>query len=73
MNTMLIPSLRKTEPPIVADAKRDDYGIYLAVRHRRNRAKLQPEQYAVILCAAADQLETWAEQMRDEAETIAMP
>lgn len=65
--------MHKTEPPVVTEAKRDDYGIYLAVRHRRSRRNLTIDQYAVILRAGADQLETWAGQMREEAETIAMP
>lgn len=66
----LSPTRRKTDPAITIEAKRDDYGIHLSVRHRRNRRKLTPEQYAVILRAGAHQLRTWAEQMDDEAGQI---
>jgi hypothetical protein len=58
------------QQPITIDpVARGDYGIVFSFRHR-NWRKLQPEQRATILHAGADQLETWANQMREEAEII---
>ncbi len=40
------------------------------LRHRHSLRKLQPEQYAVILTAGAEQLRTWAAQMDNEAAEL---
>ena len=69
----LSPTLQMRLPAIVTEAARDEYAMRFAIRHRKNWHKLQPEQRSTILLAAAAQLETWAGQMREEAENIAMP
>lgn len=65
--------LIKTTPPITTEASRDPYCYRFVIRSRRPTNKLQPEQQATILLAGADQLETWAAQMRDEAQLITNP
>jgi hypothetical protein len=62
--------LIKTTPPITIEASRDLYAYRFVIRSRRPANKLQPEQQATILRAAADQLRTWAEQMDDEAAIL---
>ena len=62
------PTLQKRLPAIVTEAARDEYAMRFAIRHRKNWRKLQPEQRSTILLAAAAQMETWAQQMRQEAE-----
>lgn len=57
----------QTDPPIVPEVRRDDYQINVILRHRRNWRKLTPEQRSVILLAGAEQLESFAQQMREEA------
>ncbi len=64
------PRLVKRQPPLVTEVRKDEYSTTFVLRHRKNVRKLQPEQRAVILQAGADQLETWAEQMRNEAEAL---
>lgn len=64
------PRLVKRQPPLVTEVRKDEYSTTFVLRHRMNAYKLQPEQRAVILQAGAEQLETWAAQMRDEAETL---
>lgn len=64
------PTLQKRLPSIVTEAARDEYQMRFAIRHRKNWRKLQPEQRSVILMAAAAQMETWASQMRSEAEDL---
>jgi hypothetical protein len=54
----------------VTEANRDDYSMRFVIRHRRNARKMQPEQLATVLLAGAEQLETWALQMREEAQEI---
>ena len=61
-------NLTKQQPAIVTEAARDEYAMRFAIRHRKNWRKLQPEQRSTILLAAAAQLETWASQMRSEAD-----
>jgi hypothetical protein len=51
---------------------RDDYFMRFVLRHKSWRLLL-PDQQAAVLAEGANQLETWASQMREEAETIAMP
>lgn len=55
------------DPPV-----RDDYFMRFTLRHKNWRL-LPPDQRAAVLAEGANQLETWAGQMREEAETIAMP
>ena len=62
--------LVKREPVIVAEPKKDEYSFGYVLRHRRNWNKLQPEQRAVILRAAADYLEAEAQGMREQAEEL---
>lgn len=62
--------LTKTQPPLVTEVRKDEYSTTFVLRHRKNLHKLQPEQRATILQAGAEQLETWAEQMRNEAEAL---
>lgn len=66
----LSPRLVKSDPPIVIEAARDPYSMRFVIRHRRPTNKLQPEQQRTILLASAEQLETWASQMRSEAEEL---
>lgn len=63
-------TLQKRLPAIVTEAARDEYQMRFAIRHRKNWRKLAPEQRSTILLAAAAQMETWANQMRDEAQTL---
>lgn len=63
-------TLTKTQPPLVTEVRKDEYSTTFVLRHRKNLHKLQPEQRATILQAGAEQLETWAEQMRNEAEAL---
>jgi hypothetical protein len=60
----------KRQPPLVTEVRKDEYSTTFVLRHRKNVRKLQPEQRAVILTAGAAQLETWASQMRAEAEEL---
>ena len=55
------------DPPV-----RDEYFMRFILRHKSWRL-LPPDQQAAVLAEGANQLETWASQMREEAETIAMP
>ena len=64
------PRLVKCQPPLVTEVRKDEYSTTFVLRHRKNLRKLQPEQLATVLLASAEQLETWAAQMRDEAEEI---
>lgn len=64
------PRLVKRQPPLVTEVRKDEYSTTFVLRHRKNMHKLQPEQRAVILTAGAEQLETWASQMRAEAEEL---
>lgn len=66
----LSTGLVKGQPAIVTEAKRDEYSMAFAVRHRKNWRKMQPQQQATVLRAGADQLEAWAAQMRNEAEEL---
>ena len=66
----LSPKLVKSQPPIVTEASREDYAMRFVIRHRKNARKMQPEQLATVLLAGAEQLETWASQMRAEAEEL---
>jgi len=63
-------ALTKTQPPLVTEVRKDEYSTTFVLRHRKNLRKLQPEQRATILQAGAEQLETWASQMRNEAEML---
>lgn len=63
-------SLIKTQPVIVAEPKRDEYSFGYVLRHRKNWTKLQPEQQAVILRAAADYLESEVAGMREQADAL---
>lgn len=63
-------TLIKTQPPVIVETKRDEYGIRVSVQHRRSRDKLEPAQYAVVLRVGAEYLETMAAQMRDEAALL---
>ena len=63
-------ALIKTQPVIVTEVRKDEYSTTFVLRHRKSAYKLAPEQRATILQAGAEQLETWASQMRDEAETL---
>ena len=63
-------NLIKTQPPIVTEPRRDEYSLSYTIRHRQNWKKLQPEQRAVILRAAADYLEAEAAGMREQAEAM---
>lgn len=51
--------LKKVQPVIVAEPKTDDYSFGYVLRHR-NWQKLQPEQRADVLRAAAEYLEAEA-------------
>jgi len=62
--------LIRTQPPIVTEPRQDDYSITYVIHHRRSWKKLQPEQQAVILHAAADYLESEVAGMRERAETL---
>lgn len=63
----------KANPLINIDQPvRDEYFMRFVLRHKSWRA-LPPDQQAAVLAEGANQLETWASQMREEAETIAMP
>ena len=66
----LSPRLVKSQPPITIEAARDAYSMRFVIRHRRPAGIMQPEQLATVLLAGAQQLETWALQMREEAEEI---
>jgi delta 1-pyrroline-5-carboxylate dehydrogenase len=59
--------LIKTQPWIVTEPAQDDYSLRYVIRHRKSWTKLQPEQRAVILQAAADYLEAEAAGMRERA------
>jgi delta 1-pyrroline-5-carboxylate dehydrogenase len=63
-------NLIKTQPPIVTEPAQDDYTLRYTIRYRRNWTKMQPEQQAVILRAAADYLESEVAGMRERAETL---
>ena len=63
-------TLIKTQPVIEAEPKKDDYSFGYVLRHRGNWQKMQPEQRAVILQAAADYLEAEVAGMREQAETL---
>lgn len=56
-----------TKPAIVTELNRDEYAMRFVIRHRKNWRKMEPEQRATVLLAAAAQMEAWAGQMRDEA------
>lgn len=62
--------LIKTQPVIVAEPKHDEYSFGYVLRYRKSWKKLQPEQRAAILSAAADYLEDEAAGMRERAETM---
>jgi len=62
--------LIKTQPVIIAEPKQDEYSIGYVLRHRTNWNKMQAEQRAVVLKAAADYLESEAQGMRERAETM---
>lgn len=62
--------LIKTQPAIVVEPTQDEYSLRYTIRHRRNWQKLQPEQRAVILRAAADYLESEVAGMRERAEAL---
>lgn len=64
------PRLVKSEPPIVTEPAQDDYSLRYTIRYRRNWQKMQPEQRAAILRAAADYLEAEVAGMRERAETM---
>ena len=64
------PRLVKRQPSLVTEVRKDEYSTTFVLRHRKNMGKLQPEQRATILRAGAEQLETWAEQMRSEAQQL---
>jgi hypothetical protein len=64
------PRLVKRQPPLVTEVRKDEYSTTFVLRHRKNAYKMQPEQRATILQAGAEQLETWASQMRNEAEML---
>lgn len=62
--------LVKSQPPITIEAARDAYSMRFVIRHRRPVGKMAPEQRRSVLLAGATQLETWAAQMRSEAEEL---
>jgi hypothetical protein len=63
-------TLVKTQPQIVTEPRRDEYSLSYTIRYWQNWKKLQPEQRAVILLAAADYLESEAAGMRERAESM---
>lgn len=62
--------LIKTQPLIVTEPRTDEYSIGYVLRHRKSWRKMQPEQRAAILLAAADYLESEAQGMRERAEAM---
>ena len=62
--------LVKRDPVIVAEPRRDEYSLTWKLQHRKNWTKMQPEQRAVVLLAAADYLESEAAGMREQAEAL---
>jgi hypothetical protein len=62
--------LVKSQPPITIEAAQDAYSMRFVIRHRRPVGKMVPQQRRAVLLAGAAQLETWALQMREEAEEI---
>ena len=62
--------LIKTQPVIVAEPRKDEFSFGYVLRHRMNWNKLQPEQRAAILSAAADYLEGEVAGMREQAESM---
>lgn len=60
-----------TKPRITAEVTRGDYEIIaLKLRVRRNWQKMSLEERQIALLESATQLETYAQQMRDEAEML---
>lgn len=60
-----------TKPRITAEATRGDYEVIaLKLRVRRNWQKMSVDERHEALLESAAQLETYAQQMRDEAELL---
>lgn len=60
------------KPHITAEATRGDYEIIaLKLRTRRSWRKLTLDERRAALLEGADQLDVYAQQMREEAEQIA--
>lgn len=59
-----------TKPRITAEAKRDDYAISFIFRTRRSWRKMSLTDRRIALLEAADQLDTYAQQMREESEML---
>lgn len=60
-----------TKPRMTADVKRDDYTMTFVLRTRRSWRKLSLDERRTALLEGADQLDVYAQQMREEAEQIA--
>ena len=61
---------KKANPLITIDQPvRDEYFMRFVLRHKSWRS-LPADQRAAVLAESASQLETWANQMREEAEII---
>lgn len=57
-----------TKPRIVPEVRRDDYAFTFILRVRRNWKKMTLDERKAALLAGADQLEVYAQQMREEAD-----
>ena len=57
-----------TKPHIIPEVKRDEYTITFILRTRHSWKRMKPEDRRATLLAGADQLEAYAQQMRDEAD-----
>lgn len=61
-----------TKPRIVTETARDDYSARFVLRYRRNWKKMTPEERRSVLLDAADELERYVAQIRDEAAQMTM-
>lgn len=61
-----------TKPRITVDAERGEYAMRFVLYHRRSWKKMSPQERVEVLRQGADTLATYAEQMRSEAEQLAV-
>lgn len=59
-----------TKPRVIADPKRDDYTMTFVLRMRRNWQKMSLDERRMVLLDGAEQLDVYAQQMREEAEML---
>lgn len=56
--------------PVVIEASRDEYAARFVLRSRRRLQDLSAERRTKVLLAWAEQLERWALEVREEAESV---